>query len=598
MWPSCLAAVAREANRLDVFGAGDDGIWHSWWNGQKWQRDELILEGGFQSPPAAVSWSAGRLDLFAVGWDGAMWHTFWDGGAPWADWKSLGGSFTSPPAAVSREKNRIDVFALGLERAMWHNSWDGGAAWAGWKSLGGSFASAPAAMSWDADRLDVFGVGQVEESGIVRVGVMLHNSWELDSPFEPAWQSLGGSFTSPPAVVSREANRLDVFGVGDDGAMWHNRSDGGVTWADWKSLGGENFKGAPAAVAGGANRINVFGVQALVRDFSVSYQMWRNWWEGQDWQTDWEELPSLPSSGGGQLTGAPAVVAREADQLDVFGVGDGSAAWHRAWHGNQWSSDDWERLQGTVLTPFLQGPVAPTPHNFGSDANYLLFSNCRHLQDVEASIEITEELVGSNGFGLQLNASSPNSFTTVWQQYLVVVQEWTLRISVELWHSGSDEVINEWFTWAAFPWDTLQAGDKFTIQLKTDTEGNVIAASFVGESNGSTFDSQTIVLTELETTEGNEVTQADLAPVVAFELDIVGPDNGQSTELSGGGTIRYYARPSLTPLSELPTCVESRLVTRETSNCLYGTLPLLQSNAFSQPFRAGSAVFVYAGSSS
>jgi hypothetical protein len=35
------------------------------------------------------------------------------------------------PAAVSMSANRIDVFALGDDRRVWHNVWTG--KWLGWK---------------------------------------------------------------------------------------------------------------------------------------------------------------------------------------------------------------------------------------------------------------------------------------------------------------------------------------------------------------------------------------------------------------------------------------------------------------------------------
>ncbi|MBV8177055.1 MAG: hypothetical protein JO151_21165, partial [Verrucomicrobia bacterium] len=42
---------------------------------------------------------------------------------------------------------------------MYHNWWDGGPNWGGWQSLGGTFVSPPAAVSWGPNRLDVFGIG-------------------------------------------------------------------------------------------------------------------------------------------------------------------------------------------------------------------------------------------------------------------------------------------------------------------------------------------------------------------------------------------------------------------------------------------------------
>ena len=59
--------------------------------------------------------------------------------------------------------------------------------------------------SWGPNRLDIFGVGQDQ------VGIF-HNRW--DGSKWGSWEALGGAyFFSPPAVVSRDANRLNVFAV-------------------------------------------------------------------------------------------------------------------------------------------------------------------------------------------------------------------------------------------------------------------------------------------------------------------------------------------------------------------------------------------------
>src|SRR3712207_8302129 len=42
--------------------------------------------------------------------------------------------------------------------------------------------------------------------------------------------------TSGPGVCSWASGRLDVFGRGQDNALWHKWFDNG--WSDWESLGG------------------------------------------------------------------------------------------------------------------------------------------------------------------------------------------------------------------------------------------------------------------------------------------------------------------------------------------------------------------------
>ena len=51
----------------------------------------------------------------------------------------------SDPAVVSWGPNRIDTFHIGSDNALWHNSLNG--AWSNWDSLGGVFSSNPAVIS-------------------------------------------------------------------------------------------------------------------------------------------------------------------------------------------------------------------------------------------------------------------------------------------------------------------------------------------------------------------------------------------------------------------------------------------------------------------
>jgi hypothetical protein len=66
----------------------------------------------------------------------------------------------------------------------------------------------------------------------------------------------------------------------------------------------------------------------------------------------------------------------------------------------------------------------------------------------------------------------------------------------------------------------------------------------------------------------------DLSPIIAFELNFVGPGNAESAELvSGAGTITYTARNELTAMAFGPPCAEVDVFTAETANTGYGLLP-------------------------
>jgi len=75
------------------------------------------------------------MEVFAILDDGELWNRYWDG-AGWHAWESLGGELEVgvTPAASSWGADRLDVFARGRDRATWHRWWDG-TRWVPWERL-------------------------------------------------------------------------------------------------------------------------------------------------------------------------------------------------------------------------------------------------------------------------------------------------------------------------------------------------------------------------------------------------------------------------------------------------------------------------------
>lgn len=286
--------------------------------------------------PAVTSRQAGVVDLFGVGQNRALWHR---GISPMSSsaWKDLGGSFAGDPAAVSWDTGRIDVFAVGENDRMFHKAWSD-SAWypsaTGWEDLGGKFHkvlnSPPAVASWGPDRLDVFGVGMD--------GGVWHRAW-TGSGWYPKneWESLGGRFCSSVAATSWGPNRLDLFGIGMDGGMWHRAwtPAGWYPQKEWQPLGGK-FVGRPAVCSWGKGRLDVFAVGA---DGAMQHRAWT----GSAWSpaNGWESL-------GGVFSSSPAACSWSANRLDVFGLGMNGSMFHRAWGSGGWEPT-W-RLLGGVFT--------------------------------------------------------------------------------------------------------------------------------------------------------------------------------------------------------------------------------------------------------
>ena len=188
-----------------------------------------------------------------------------------------------------------------------------------------------------------FGIPQNYITKLIKdiIYFILINTGSTPTPMPPSmpeptpnwsqWEDLGGILTSAPTVASWQSNRLDVFAIGQNRALWHLYWNGS-SWSQWEDLGGVlNY--SPAAVSWGRNRIDVFGV-------GTNKALWHKYWNGSTW-SNWEDL-------GGVLTSAPAVSSWQNNRLDVFARGQNQALWHKYWDGSNWSQ--WEDLGGIITS--------------------------------------------------------------------------------------------------------------------------------------------------------------------------------------------------------------------------------------------------------
>lgn len=347
-----LAAASWAGDRIDVIAIGTDSqMYHNSWQAAEWQTDWDVLGGSFASvAPTLVSWSTDRLDALGLEKDdGRLLHNSWNGQTWERQWTPVNdNSFRGPFAASSWAENRLDVFGVGRdEAAMYHTSVSllhatqtsqflisikyNGVAWQDtWDDFSGIFTSNLASTSGSPDRLDIVGIGLN--------GAMHHLQYESATGWQEEWGSLGGVFTSDPAVSSWAPDRLDVFGLGVDYAVAHQSRDGGRWLDEWESLGGQ-FTSAPTVVSWGPGRLDVFG---LGNDFDLWHCAYENGW------TEWEHL------GGGPFATPPVAVSRAEKRLDVFVVAeDKDTVYHLSWDGS-WSN--WQSLGEPVSRSSSSSP--------------------------------------------------------------------------------------------------------------------------------------------------------------------------------------------------------------------------------------------------
>src|SRR6202012_6007564 len=76
-------------------------------------------------------------------------------------------------------------------------------------------------------RIDVFAI---DEAFAMRQQTL----WRSQPSNPPVWANLGGIFTSAPAAINWEGERIDLFGLGMDYAMYR-KGWNGLNWtADWE----------------------------------------------------------------------------------------------------------------------------------------------------------------------------------------------------------------------------------------------------------------------------------------------------------------------------------------------------------------------------
>jgi hypothetical protein len=204
-------------------------------------------------------------------------------------------------------------------------------------SAGAQRQSSSPVAAWGANRLDLFVLGTDR--------AMYHKWWNGSAwgPSITGYESMGGICTSVPQAVSWGTNRLDVFVTGTDSALYHkwwNGSAWGPSITGYEAMGGI-IVGDPRVVSWGPDRLDVLVL-------GTDRALYHKWWNGSAWGpsiTGYERL-------GGVCMSQPEVVSWGPNRLDVFVLGTDRALYHKWWDGSAWgpSSTGYERLGGTCIS--------------------------------------------------------------------------------------------------------------------------------------------------------------------------------------------------------------------------------------------------------
>jgi hypothetical protein len=160
-----------------------------------------------------------------------------------------------------------DVFVIDHDDSIKH-LWqtDKSGTWGGSEDLGG-IGHDIAAIELASGRFEVFVVGSD--------AAVWHNRQNANHKWA-GWETLGGEATRLAAVKGREG-RVELFVVGSDRAVWHRGRNGPTgSWSDWESLGGAVQQ--LAAAEDGKRGFAIFGV-------GTDRALWRVSSAGGDWQS-------------------------------------------------------------------------------------------------------------------------------------------------------------------------------------------------------------------------------------------------------------------------------------------------------------------------
>jgi hypothetical protein len=278
----------------------------------------------------------------------------------------------------------------------------------------------------------------------------------------------------------------------------------------------------------------------------------------------WAGESSLASNGVKQI----AAAANADGRLEVICINTDGKLYH------YWQTAD-------------RGPVGSRENLVIADRQSSIRSNkCNNLIGVSLVVDITDDLVCatdtaySKAFSIQLNAYSPQGSKCTWQQYGFQVSGKNLGCFVNNWETTSKALIEATFHLASLPNEgVLPKGYQLQISFGTDGQSNVSEVTFT-------------VFDELGRQKGNVAknikslgNEKDLAPIVAFEVNVVGEDNEAGALFtSGSGTIRYQADNMLTALPQVPNCAATpNVLTEEIANTNYGPItPSTPSEALEQ----------------
>jgi hypothetical protein len=379
-------------------------------------------------------------------------------------------------------------------------------------------------------------------------------------------------------------DQTDVFVVDNSGALWVFYKFGSSRWLT-EQLGPKGLFSSESAVTAcrqfGANTTDVFLLDSAATLWIATAQAASPWKlvplaQAQNWDGS-SALAACQQVGSG-TTPFPG------NQTDLFLI-DATSALNVYFVSG---SEPWQRFVVPTAAEFSGTALA-------SNNNHVLMSNCQVLLGLQVLVTVTEDIVpiGQGGFGFQLNGYSRKGSVDVWQQFAIFNSPGseTLTCEVQCWTLTKGFNIGGSLPLTGLPNNVLPKGWQLRFILTPDALYNIASATF--EVWNTTQQIANLPLDLLQWPAKNwTITEADLAPLLGFQLDIVASGGAANATLtSGAGFIEYINQDITAPLTTMSattpaTCFDpSHWPTGETSNVSYSLVPATTAGSIVQFFQ-------------
>jgi hypothetical protein len=222
------AAIGLGAT-MNVFVRGEDGAtYEKTYADGKWTGWTSL--GGYSTSAPAVSLRRGPegyVDLAVKGGDNAIWFRTFVPGTGWSNWGTLGGNMTSAPALNSQSAGIVNVWSRGGDGAVKQDAWNG-SAWSDWLNIEGGIVGAPAAVSRSEGFVNLY----VRGAGYYTY----QRSWSAGSGWGP-WALLDNTPISSALGAAGDGPSHEWIVARRGGEVLIKEWSGSSGWGAWNSLG-------------------------------------------------------------------------------------------------------------------------------------------------------------------------------------------------------------------------------------------------------------------------------------------------------------------------------------------------------------------------